>query len=66
LPNNREKAVQQTNSPTWILFASGGWVKIELSLFEPPAERTRPIDAYIVSEAGPELVCSASRAGEAV
>jgi hypothetical protein len=66
LPNNREKAVQQTNSPTWILFASGGWVKIELSLFEPPAERTRPIEAYIVSEAGPELFRSASRAVEAV
>jgi len=57
---------QQTLSPTWILFASGAHSAVELSLFEPPAERSRPMEAYIVSEAGAELARSASRAVEAV
>ncbi len=59
-------AMQRNPSPTWILFASGRAVTVELSLFEPPAERSRPMAAYIVSEAGPELARSASRAVEAV
>ncbi len=53
-------------SPTWILFASGNSVKIELSLYDPAADRNRPITAYIVSDVGSDVASSASRAAETV
>jgi hypothetical protein len=53
-------------SPTWILFASGNSVKIELSLYDPAADRNRPITAYIVSDVGSDVARSASRAAETV
>ncbi len=53
-------------SPTWILFASGNSVKVELSLYDPAAERSRPIEAYMVSDVGSDLARSASRAAEAI
>ena len=53
-------------SPTWILFASGNSVKIELSLYDPAADRNRPITAYIVSDVGNDVARSASRAAETV
>lgn len=53
-------------SPTWILFASGNSVKIELSLYDPAADRNRPITAYIVSDVGSDVASSASRAAETI
>ena len=53
-------------SPTWILFASGNSVRIELSLYDPAADSNRPITAYIVSEAGSDVARSASRAAETI
>ncbi len=53
-------------SPTWILFASGNSVKIELSLYDPAADRNRPITAYIVSDVGSDVANSASRAAETI
>ncbi|MEA1922376.1 MAG: hypothetical protein U9N63_06935 [Pseudomonadota bacterium] len=53
-------------SPTWILFASGNSVKVDLSLYDPAAERSRPIEAYMVSDVGSDLARSASRAAETI
>ncbi len=53
-------------SPTWILFASGNSVKIELSLYDPAADRNRPITAYIVNDVGSDVADSASRAAETI
>ncbi len=53
-------------SPTWILFASGNSAKIELSLYDPAADRNRPITAYIVSDLGSDVAQSASRAAETI
>ena len=58
--------MKQQLSPTWILFASGNSVKVELSLYDPAAERSRPIEAYMVSDVGCDLARSASRAAEAI
>ena len=58
--------MKQQLSPTWILFASGNSVKVELSLYDPAAERSRPIEAYMVSDVGTDLARSASRAAEAI
>ncbi len=58
--------MKQQLSPTWILFASGNSVKVELSLYDPAAERSRPIEAYMVSDIGCDLSRSASRAAEAI
>ncbi len=53
-------------SPSWILFASGNSVKVEISLYDPAVERSRPIEAYMVSDVGTDLARSASRAAEAI
>ncbi len=58
--------MKQTTSPTWILFASGNGIAVELSLYDPARERSRPIEAYIVSEVGADLARSASRAAETI
>ena len=56
----------QPLSPTWLLFASGNSVKVEISLYDPAAVRSRPIEAYMVSDVGSDLARSASRAAETV
>jgi hypothetical protein len=58
--------VNKPSPPTWILFASGNSIRVELSLYDPAPERNRPIEAYMVSEVGADLTLSASRAAEAV
>ena len=58
--------VKHSPSPTWVLFASGKSVKVEISLYDPAAERSRPIEAYMVSDVGTDLARSASRAAEAI
>jgi hypothetical protein len=58
--------VKKQLSPTWILFASGNSVKVDLSLYDPAAERSRPIEAYMVSDVGSDLARSASRAAETI
>jgi len=59
-------SVKPEISPTWILFASGNSVQIELSLYDPAADRNRPIAAYMVSDVGSDVARSASRAAETV
>lgn len=58
--------MKKPSPPTWILFASGNSIRVELSLYDPAPERNRPIEAYMVSEVGADLTLSASRAAEAV
>ena len=58
--------MKNSSPPTWILFASGNSIKVELSLYDPAPDRNRPIEAYMVSEVGADLARSASRAAEAV
>ncbi|BBO86016.1 hypothetical protein DSCO28_65820 [Desulfosarcina ovata subsp. sediminis] len=59
-------STQKTCSPTWILFESGYAVKVGLSLYSPPRETSRPIDAYVVTECENSFTKSARRAVEAV
>jgi len=58
--------VGRSNSPVWLPFASGNSARIELSLYNPATERSRPIEAYMVSDLGNDLSRSASRAAETV
>ncbi len=58
--------VKQPLSATWVLFASGNSVKVEISLYDPATERSRPIEAYMVSDVGTDLARSASRAAETI
>ncbi|MBN2705704.1 MAG: hypothetical protein JXR89_04600 [Deltaproteobacteria bacterium] len=58
--------MDRPNSPVWLPFASGNSARIELSLYNPATERSRPIEAYMVSDLGSDLSRSASRAAETV
>jgi hypothetical protein len=49
-----------------MLFESGNVVSVDLSLFSAPKENTRPIDAYVVTEAEGTVTYSARRAAGAV
>ena len=51
---------------TWMLFESGKVVPVGLSLFSAPKENSRPIDAYVVTEAEGTVTLSARRAAGAV
>jgi len=53
-------------SKTWILFESGSGVEVDLSLYSPPRDRARPIDAYVVTECEGNFTGSARRAAETV
>lgn len=49
-----------------MLFESGSGAEVDLSLYAPPRDRTRPIDAYVVTECEGDVTGSARRAVEAV
>ncbi|MCP4623090.1 MAG: hypothetical protein GY850_06115 [bacterium] len=53
-------------SKTWMLFESGNAVEVDLSLYTPSPEQTRPVDAYVVTECAGDFTRSARRASEAV
>ncbi len=57
---------QTEYTKTWMLFESGNGVTVDLSLHEPPREKNRPIDAYVVTECEGDFTGSARRAAEAV
>jgi len=57
---------QTTGSRTWMLFESGSGVEVDLSLYAPPRDRTRPVDAYVVTECEGDFTGSARRAAETV
>jgi hypothetical protein len=61
-----EHADQTEASRTWMLFESGNGAAVDLSLYAPPKERARPIDAYVVTECEGDFTGSARRAVEAV
>jgi len=53
-------------STTWMLFENGSGVQVNLSLYSPPGERARPVDAYVVTECEGGFTGSARRAAETV
>ena len=53
-------------STTWMLFESGNGVVVDLSLYSPSSDKTRPIDAYVVTECEGDFTGSARRAAETV
>jgi len=53
-------------SKTWMLFESGEAVVVDLTMYPPPPDKHRPIDAYVVTERDGDLTGSACRASEAV
>ncbi len=57
---------QTDRSTTWMLFESGNGVVVDLSLYSPSREKTRPIDAYVVTECEGDFTGSARRAAETV
>ena len=59
-------ADQTDQSKTWMLFESGSGVSVDLSLYSPSKDKTRPIDAYVVTECEGDFTGSARRAAEAV
>ena len=59
-------AEQTDQSKTWMLFESGNGVTVDLSLYSPSRGKTRPIDAYVVTECEGDFTGSARRAAEAV
>lgn len=61
-----ERTKQTVDSRTWMLFESGGGVSVDLSLYAPPLDRSRPIDAYVVTECEGDFTGSARRAAETV
>jgi len=61
-----ELATHSDESKTWMLFESGIGVEVDLSLYSPPGERGRPIDAYVVTECEGGFTGSARRAAETV
>lgn len=50
----------------WLLFASGNRVKVELSLYNPPAGASRPIEAYVISDNRRDMTRAADRAAATV
>ena len=61
-----EPADQTDRSTTWMLFESGSGVVVDLSLYSPSRDKTRPIDAYVVTECEGDFTGSARRAAETV
>jgi len=61
-----EPAGQTERSTTWMLFESGSGVVVDLSLYSPSRDKTRPIDAYVVTECEGDFTGSARRAAEIV
>ena len=61
-----EPACQTDRSTTWMLFESGSGVVVDLSLYSPSRDKTRPIDAYVVTECEGDFTGSARRAAETV
>jgi len=61
-----ESADQTDRSTTWMLFESGSGVVVDLSLYSPSRDKTRPIDAYVVTECEGDFTGSARRAAETV
>jgi hypothetical protein len=61
-----EQTHDMETSRTWILFESGNRAAVDLWLYAPPRERSRPIDAYVVTECEGDVTGSARRAVEAV
>ena len=61
-----ELADQTDRSTTWMLFESGSGVVVDLSLYSPSRDKTRPIDAYVVTECEGDFTGSARRAAETV
>ena len=61
-----ELADQTDRSTTWMLFESGSGVVVDLSLYSPSKDKTRPIDAYVVTECEGDFTGSARRAAETV
>ena len=59
-------AGQTDRSTTWMLFESGSGVVVDLSLYSPSRDKTRPIDAYVVTECEGDFTGSARRAAETV
>ena len=59
--NNRKDC-----STTWMLFESGNGVVVDLSLHSPSGDKSRPIDAYVVTECEGGFTASARRAAEVV
>ncbi len=59
-------ADQTDRSTTWMLFESGSGVVVDLSLYSPSRDKTRPIDAYVVTECEGDFTGSARRAAETV
>lgn len=53
-------------SKTWMLFESGSGVAVDLSLHRAAGDKSRPIDAYVVTEYEGEFTRAARRAAEAV
>ncbi len=60
-----DNSYQNGFSKTWMLFESGNGVVVGLSLFSPPRESLRPIDAYVVTEVEGTVTHSARRAAGA-
>ena len=61
-----ELAANTNRSTTWMLFESGNGVVVDLSLYSPAGDRTRPIDAYVVTACEGDFTGSARRAAETV
>jgi len=61
-----EPTDQTDRSTTWMLFESGTGVVVDLSLYSPSRDKTRPIDAYVVTECEGDFTGSARRAAETV
>ncbi len=49
-----------------MLFENGSGVEVNLSLYSPPGDRARPVDAYVVTECEGGFTGSARRAAETV
>lgn len=57
---------QNVPSKTWMLFESGACASVDLSLYSPAMEKSRPIDAYVVTECEGDFTVAARRAAEAI